>query len=515
MLSFVLRALAASVALTGPVIATGADFQVVEDLGGVPAGWTQGEAPSPDTPLRLRLAVHQPKAGEFEKRVIDLSTPGHPSYGQHMKRDDVKRFLLPERHVSQSVLSWLDDAGIADNAVEDDGDWINFAVPLSRAEEMLNTRFYYFHSNDDESNKVIRTLQYSAPDAVSDHVYMIQPTTRFGRPELQRSTVLKSVVLDAFDLAKADCTSVVTPDCIKDLYKMDQYAAQDAQNKLGISGYLEEYARYEDFVHFVNQFAPDLGGTTFNVAEIHGGENLQNSTKDSGEASLDVDYAIGLSNASAIYYTTGGRGPLVPDLDQPDPNDISNEPYLDQLHYLMSLSDEDLPAVLTTSYGENEQSLPEKYTNKACDMFSQLGARGVSIIFSSGDDGPGSSCQTNDGKNTTRFNPIFPASCPFVTSVGGTFRTPEEPEIEQAIYFSSGGFSDRYKRPDYQNAAVEGYLDQLGSRWEGLFNPRGRGFPDVAALASNFSVMDHGKVGLLSGTRFVAPPAPPNLFIHI
>ena len=50
-------------------------------------------------------------------------------------------------------------------------------------------------------------------------------------------------------------------------------------------------------------------------------------------------------------------------------------------------------------------------------MFAQLGARGVSVLFSSGDTGVGSACQTNDGKNTTRFLPIFPAACPFVTSV--------------------------------------------------------------------------------------------------
>jgi tripeptidyl-peptidase-1 len=55
--------------------------------------------------------------------------------------------------------------------------------------------------------------------------------------------------------------------------------------------------------------------------------------------------------------------------------------------YLLSLADEELPSVLTTSYGESEQSVGAAYANKVCDMIGQLGTRGVSVIFSSGDTG--------------------------------------------------------------------------------------------------------------------------------
>jgi hypothetical protein len=49
-----------------------------------------------------------------------------------------------------------------------------------------------------------------------------------------------------------------------------------------------------------------------------------------------------------------------------------------------------------------------------------LGARGTSVLFSSGDGGVGDgnpdfitqTCITNDGKNRTRFIPTFPATCP-------------------------------------------------------------------------------------------------------
>lgn len=76
---------------------------------------------------------------------------------------------------------------------------------------------------------------------------------------------------------------------------------------------------------------------------------------------------------------------------------------------------------------------------------------------------------------------------------------------ERAIAFSSGGFSDRFPRPSYQDAAVKKYLGILGPRWKGLYNPEGRGFPDVAAQAYNFTVVDKGRVIPVGGTSAASP----------
>ena len=67
-------------------------------------------------------------------------------------------------------------------------------------------------------------------------------------------------------------------------------------------------------------------------------------------------------------------------------------------------------------------------------------------MFSSGDDGVGGGdCLSNDGTKTKKFIPNFPASCPFVTTVGGTIRV--SPEV--AVSFSGGGFSNYFSRPRY------------------------------------------------------------------
>lgn len=160
---------------------------------------------------------------------------------------------------------------------------------------------------------------------------------------------------------------------------------------------------------------------------------------------------------------------------------------------------------------DDEQSVPFSYATRVCASFAQLGARGVSVLFSSGDFGVGdgngpnqgpTNCLSNDGQNRTTFLPLFPASCPYVTSVGGTYHV----EPERAVPFSGGGFSNYFSRPFYQDEAVPTYLSHLApGTYEGLYNPNGRGIPDVSAQAYNFSVVWNSSFILVGGTSAASP----------
>lgn len=190
---------------------------------------------------------------------------------------------------------------------------------------------------------------------------------------------------------------------------------------------------------------------------------------------------------------------MIPTLDNGYPS--TNEPYLEFLTFLLNQSDSALPQTLTTSYGEEEQSVPRDFALKVCNMFMQLGARGVSVLFSSGDSGPGGSCKSNVDNTTTTFLPTFPAGCPYVTSVGAT--TGSAPE--RGVSFSSGGFSIYHDRPSYQSSVVDSYLSTIGNTYAGLYNATGRAIPDVAAQGQSFVVIDSGRSALISGTSASSP----------
>jgi tripeptidyl-peptidase-1 len=417
------------------------------------------------------------------------------------EHDEMKRMLLPREESLSSVNAWLREAGV--EQIEEDADWMTIKTTVGVANKMLETQFAWFVSDEAKPKKVLRTLEYSVPDEIAEHINLVQPTTRFSAVRANHETGSQIFEIPTVESAAAadNCDALITPACLKTFYGLDYQADAKSGSKVAFVSYLEEYARYSDLALFEKAYLPETIGQNFTVIQYNGGLNDQNTTQDSGEANLDLQYILGTGHPLPITeFSVGGRGPLVPDLDQPDVNVNFDEPYLEFLQSVLKLPQHQLPQVISTSYGENEQSVPKSYAVSVCNLIAQLGSRGVSVIFSSGDSGTGSACLSNDGKNTTKFQPQYPASCPWVTSVGSTRYL-----NETATFFSSGGFSDYWPRPIWQEIAVRGYLQQIGDKNKPYYNIKGRGFPDVSAQGYGYRVYDQGVLRGYQGTSCSAP----------
>jgi tripeptidyl-peptidase-1 len=189
---------------------------------------------------------------------------------------------------------------------------------------------------------------------------------------------------------------------------------------------------------------------------------------------------------------------------------------LDATTYLAGLASP--PSVMTTSYGGNEDSFSRSDAQKICAGYMALGARGISVLYSSGDGGVrGGKDEASQCTNNT-FIPVFPASCPYgetldfcqewntllispVTAVGSTIGI----SPERATNFTSGGFSNYFSRPWYQDHAVGSFLKTVPASFPGVFNRSGRGFPDVATQGWHFEVYVGGKLRTVGGTSASTP----------
>jgi tripeptidyl-peptidase I len=87
------------------------------------------------------------------------------------------------------------------------------------------------------------------------------------------------------------------------------------------------------------------------------------------------------------------------------------------------------------------------------------------------------------------------------TSVGAT--TSIKPE--KAANFSSGGFSNYFSKPRYQEADVQQYIYLLDGKYKGLYNASGRGFPDIATQGDNFVINYKGSFTYIFGTSASGP----------
>jgi tripeptidyl-peptidase-1 len=152
------------------------------------------------------------------------------------------------------------------------------------------------------------------------------------------------------------------------------------------------------------------------------------------------------------------------------------------------------------------KSVPYNYAVMTCNLIGLLGLRGITTLFSSGDAGVGSNCLAPDFK-TVEFNAIFPATCPYLTSVGGTVAV--TPEI--AWVGSSGGFSKYFPRPAYQTVAIAEYMKTVSPETYKYYGPytnwQGRGFPDVAghSVSPDYQVIYNGRPRGSGGTSAAAP----------
>lgn len=466
---------------------------------------------------------------------MPVSDPSHSRYGQHLSADEVNELVRPTDETLNDVLEWLSDANIGSEKLSFSPakDWIKVALPIEAAERLLDTDYsVYLHNK--EGHYLVRTPNWSLPLHLHEKIDAIQPTTSFMRPEKRASTMkpisaeqnFKATPFKAHytspdypDVSKVCNASLVTPACLRTLYGTIDYTPQATdKNKIALTNYLGEIQARSDVRKFLQTYRPDAVNAADDFTNIvinNGAPDLEflNSTQianQSGlEGSLDAETIIGITYpTSLITYSTGGQPPFTPDLNTPTD---TNEPYLDWVQYVLNQSDADIPQTVSTSYGDDEQTVPYSYATKVCSLFAQLGARGVTLLHSSGDSGVGGNgtCVSNDGTNTTEFIPQFPASCPYVTAVGGTMDfAPEVAAFDQRNgYVSGAGFSNYFTAPDYQASTVQDYITSLKGEYDGLYNKSGRAYPDISAQSVAFAVEWNGTLVRLDGTSAACPTA--------
>ena len=80
--------------------------------------------------------------------------------------------------------------------------------------------------------------------------------------------------------------------------------------------------------------------------------------------------------------------------------------------------------------------------------------------------------------------PIFPSPSPYMISVGGSEWENGDSSKPIAWSGSGGGFAWQFDAPAHQSAVVSKYLASTkGLPMDASFNKKGRGYPDISAVA--------------------------------
>lgn len=477
---------------------------VVKDYHKAPPGWyNTGRAPA-DHVLNLRIGLTQSNFPELVRQLYEVSDPRHSKYGQHLSTDQVHELVRPRDESLAGIEEWLDQAGVSasDISYTPAKTWAMLPITVADAEALLDTEFSVWKHQD--GSTLVRTESYSVPENLYDHITTIQPTNSWARTERRipihevRSTHYKIIdelpevpPLDSgvsnSAVAAACNFSAVTPDCLRTLYGTINYTVSaNSKSTLGVNNFLGEYNNRSDTYLFLEKYRPEAASYAYSFPEI----SIADGPVDNGtntaisdpsvalEGNLDSEYIIGVGFPLELTtYSTGGSNPsFMPDLQTPTNSD---EPFLTWANYI--LSQQDIPWIVSTSYGDDEQTVSRSYAEAVCNEFAQLGARGVTLLFASGDYGVGAdgTCYSNIDNTTYQFLPSFPNDCPWVTNVGGTRSYPESAmdvpiRGSDGRYASGAGFSNYFDAPDYQKDTVDAYISGLNGLYDGFYNKSGK-----------------------------------------
>lgn len=464
------------------------------------SGWVHHAAAPADTMLNMHIGLKHEDSKSLELKLLDISNPASPNYGKWLSQEEVEQHTAPKGNATYVVKQWLVMYNITESDIRQPSpDWISFDIPVQKAESLLKTKYQLFKA---EGHRVAPgALEYSVPKQLHGLIDTIQPTTAFHHRARPKIGTASHVNLPKRAMGKA-CPDDVTADCIKAYYNVD-YEAKGTQ-ELAVTGFLGSSAGHTDATAFLNKFFPKGNGSDFKELSIGSNVRPNNESAATLEGNLDTQIALSIGFPSPVTYLMVGPN------DQDKPEEHFGDELISFGQWLNTA--EKPPTVIASSYVGNEPDFEDSYKERICNEFMKAGARGITLLFSSGDFGV--SGAFHEDSCPSGYNPGFPASCPYVTAVGATQFVGES---EAAALFerdgaTGGGFSRFYDVPSYQAPDTARYIAGLppqssgnGTSGNGTFSATGRGIPDISLVGINWDIIFKGELARTFGTSAAAP----------
>lgn len=435
-------------------------------------GWTSMQQAAPSDRILMRFALKTQSPSALTAALAAISDPQSDQYRKYLTDSEVKKLVSPPDTTARFVSSWIHEVMGEDVSVElsKHGEYLLVSAQvgeLQRAFDGLLKGFAVFR-HDNARHNVVRAMPTVpeatpaslVPAALQEHVWAV-----LGLVELLPvpSKTLRS---------EGEPGDVVDPKVIQKQYGLGVDAVGGkTKTSQGVAAFEDAQFLPTDVAAFEKAY--DLPSVVFGV-------NGPNDGGYYGEAGLDTQYIV-----------STGRGV---------PSWFLSQEQFDMLSFCeLVLNMTKPPSVVSISWGSAESVFTAEHLQAATACFQKMGAQGISIFVASGDGGTGK----QGFWGCKKFDVQWPASCPYVTAVGGTQL---QSGTENGWAGSGGGFSGIFPRQSFQDKAVAAYMKSASLPASTLYNASGRAMPDVSALATNFKVYSGGASGsTLTGTSAACP----------
>jgi tripeptidyl-peptidase-1 len=476
----------------------------------------------PNTKHQVVLSLKQ-DLDSLLKKLDRVSRTSNAEYGQFLKAKDASALARPALVSHVTVLDQLSlIKELAVTKISPYGDYIHVRAPIGVLEALFNTEFYVLPAAlAPHVGVVFGTIQHpfavnraSFVPGIASSTLRKQPTKLSKLDELYQEYAKASREKSAKQHSPGGATPTFEPPIVGFVYPqllqahygissidVGQIDSDTIPNQIVFST-TNQYLSASDLTYFQKEFnLPQVEATSVNDHVLPGPcYNPEECT----ETNLDVEYILAMSpqTPTVLWYES----------------DMSSSSFS---LFLAGVNEmETPPGVISMSYAMLESLLTDADRYYFDVEASKLALRGVTIVAASGDSGVAGI----PSSLACGYNPMFPASSPFVTAVGGTFgiefgitETATEGDLGEP-YTAGGGFSNKYKVPWWQKSVVKEYFSQLNSEetpYEGhnsddfiffnKFSRDGRGYPDISAASTDYIIAVNNTNYVVSGTSAAAP----------
>ena len=291
------------------------------------------------------------------------------------------------------------------------GTWLTVSdLRVTQASELLGAS-YQLYRNMKTNETIIRTVGYSLPDVLHRHVQTVMPTTHFFSVEMTVQTPHRRT----FGPAPAETGKpgtvrarqpppepppeppIVEPANLRWIYGTIEYQPigyHPGQNRLAVVGI--RLPREQDLNMFMDAYRSTDGEVaTYVIVHVNGNPIIDLNEIPDEASTVAVQYAMAMAYPTPLTFYR-----ILQQAVQPQ-----GDPFLSFIYFL--LDQEHIPQTIIMSFNSFlEHAIPPEYALHVCSLFEQFGARGVSVLVASGNDGVGP-----EGCYRGQFEVEFPSSC--------------------------------------------------------------------------------------------------------
>ncbi|HUI45110.1 MAG TPA: protease pro-enzyme activation domain-containing protein [Nitrospirota bacterium] len=358
----------------------------------------EADASLPMERMILTLRLNAAKQAELDKFLAGLHDPASPHFHHWILPEEFNKRFGPVSEDLHSITGWLMSHGFTITEIAKSGAWINFSGTVDNVERAFHTRIHNYYVNGHMYHA--NAQDPAIPRGISDLVAGIVSLHNFPRKMMNHGTspATQTGIIPSFTSGSSHYLSPGDFATIYDINPLYGAGIDGSGQSIAIVGRTHPFS--SDWTTFRSMMG--LPASTPQVI-VNGPDPGDLGGAEDNEADLDVEWSGAVAINAAILFVTSQS------TEATDGVDLSAQ-------YIVN---NNLAAVMSTSFGSCESDLGSAENNFYNNLWKQAAAQGITSFVASGDAGAAGCDAPTDTKGSKRaINGL--ASTPYNVAVGGT-----------------------------------------------------------------------------------------------